>query len=676
MKFFINIIFIFYFSFAIPSIAQRNSPADSLIQLIHRKMSDTSRVLLLEQIAKKIMNSNPQESMKYAKDGLELAEKIDFQKGESRCLNRIGALQGFFGNNDEALKTLFNAINISTQIKDLEGIAKANINLGVIYGDQKYPEKAIECYKKSERIAIRIKNQELLQLSYLNIGSQFNELKEEDSAQFYRKKAYELAVKINSNEINIILQNIGNSYRRQKKYDLALQYYHKSMYYSKKTLSNRTLANTYYEMATVFKATKRLDSCIYYAKKSNVLSKESNHLLFLSLSSRLLASLFENSNPKISNEYYKTAISANDSLFKLDNQNQIKNLTFKQEILQKEFEFAKKELKSKQISAILGSVLGLLLVVSFSLYLLNKNKTKANEILISQKKEIEIHQEEIQKTLEIVKATQKQLILQEKLASLGELTAGIAHEIQNPLNFVNNFSELSIELADELKTEINGGVKDKDLINDILNDLVLNQEKINLHGKRASNIVKNMLEHSRGNTGETSNVNLNKIADDYVRLSFHGMRAKDKSFNSDFELILDPKLPLVKAIDGDLGRVILNIVNNAFYATNNLRKIKAQLEEPYNPKVTIKTIWKEKTLNSKDGIVEVHIHDNGGGIGKKNQEKVFMPFFTTKPTGDGTGLGLSLSNDIITKGHNGTIEIESEEGKGTTFIVKLPIVMK
>ena len=140
-------------------------------------------------------------------------------------------------------------------------------------------------------------------------------------------------------------------------------------------------------------------------------------------------------------------------------------------------------------------------------------------------------------------------------------------------------------------------------------------------------------------------------------------------------LILDPKLPLVKAIDGDLGRVILNIVNNAFYATNNMRKIKAERGEPYNPKVTIKTVWKEKALNSKDGIVEVQIHDNGGGIGKKNKDKVFMPFFTTKPTGDGTGLGLSLSNDIITKGHNGTIEIESEEGKGTTFIVKLPIEM-
>jgi len=267
----------------------------------------------------------------------------------------------------------------------------------------------------------------------------------------------------------------------------------------------------------------------------------------------------------------------------------------------------------------------------------------------------------VEKALGELKATQSQLIHAEKMASLGELTAGVAHEIQNPLNFVNNFSEVNKELIEELKEELEAGnIED---VKEIANDISSNEEKIKFHGSRADTIVRNMLQHSRNSGDEKVKTNINSIADEYMRLSFHGMRAKDKSFQSDFDIELAKDLPDINVVPQDFGRVLLNLINNAFYAVNKRRQAD-NLE--YKPLVKIKT---EKI---KD-IAEIRITDNGTGIPKKNLEKIFQPFFTTKPTGEGTGLGLSLSYDIITKGHGGEMLVESTEGKGTTFIIKLNI---
>ena len=265
---------------------------------------------------------------------------------------------------------------------------------------------------------------------------------------------------------------------------------------------------------------------------------------------------------------------------------------------------------------------------------------------------------ELRTSLENLKSTQAQLIQSEKLASLGELTAGIAHEIQNPLNFVNNFSELSVELAKELKVE-RLKVKeerDEELENDLVDDLIQNQEKINHHGKRASSIVKGMLEHSRARTGIKELTDMNQLTDEYLRLAYHGLRAKDNTFNSDYKTEFDENLPLTNVIAQDMGRVLLNLITNAFWAVKTVKK----------PLVMV------KTEHSNNQLI-IKVIDNGIGMSKATKVKVFQPFFTTKPTGEGTGLGLSLAYDIVTKGHGGTIECESEEGKGTTFVVKLPI---
>jgi len=283
---------------------------------------------------------------------------------------------------------------------------------------------------------------------------------------------------------------------------------------------------------------------------------------------------------------------------------------------------------------------------------------------------------QLEKTIEELKTTQSQLIHAEKMASLGELTAGIAHEIQNPLNFVNNFADISVELLDELKAELNHtGEKDLAVQEELIADISQNLMKINQHGKRADAIVKGMLQHSRASTGLKEEVDLNKLADEYLRLAFHGLRAKDKTFNANFKTDFDEHVGKVSMIPQDIGRVIMNLLTNAFYAVNEKKfQIAASGQGlVYEPTVKIAT----KRLATG---VEIVISDNGNGIPAVVADKIFQPFFTTKPTGKGTGLGLSMSYEIVTKGHGGTLTVQTKaqgepgftDETGTAFTIFLP----
>ncbi|MBS1921393.1 MAG: GHKL domain-containing protein [Bacteroidetes bacterium] len=290
------------------------------------------------------------------------------------------------------------------------------------------------------------------------------------------------------------------------------------------------------------------------------------------------------------------------------------------------------------------------------------------EELEQKRKAVEESKDALQKSLEELKAAQQQLIQSEKMASLGELTAGIAHEIQNPLNFVNNFSEVSNELIDEMNEELDKG--DMEEAKAIAADIKQNLEKINHHGKRAGDIVKGMLQHSRTSSGQKELTDINALCDEYLRLAYHGLRAKDKSFNAKFETDFDTTLPKINVVPQDMGRVILNLINNAFYAVNEKKKQKI---DGYEPTVSVST-------KKENGKVQISVKDNGNGIPSTIKDKIFQPFFTTKPTGSGTGLGLSLSYDIV-KTHGGEIKVESlpageagKEGEGTKFIVQLSTV--
>ena len=273
---------------------------------------------------------------------------------------------------------------------------------------------------------------------------------------------------------------------------------------------------------------------------------------------------------------------------------------------------------------------------------------------------VEERTKDLKKSLSDLKETQAQLIQSEKMASLGELTAGIAHEIQNPLNFVNNFSEVNKELVDELQQELKAGKIDDAI--EISNDIKANEEKINHHGKRADAIVKGMLQHSRSSSGSKEPTDINALADEYLRLAYHGLRAKDKTFNATMKTDFDKSIGNVNIIPQDIGRVILNLITNAFYVVNEKKQ---QMKDGYEPTVTISS----KKVGDK---IEVSVTDNGNGIPQNIVDKIFQPFFTTKATGQGTGLGLSLSYDII-KAHGGELKVETKENEGTTFIIQLPI---
>jgi signal transduction histidine kinase len=275
--------------------------------------------------------------------------------------------------------------------------------------------------------------------------------------------------------------------------------------------------------------------------------------------------------------------------------------------------------------------------------------------------------ESLQQALNELKLTQEQLVQSEKMASLGELTAGIAHEIQNPLNFVNNFSEVNKELIGEMKIEIEK--ENYEEVRVLAQDVEGNEEKILHHGKRADAIVKSMLQHSRASSGRKESTDMNALCDEYLRLAYHGLRAKDKSFNAKFETNFDKSIGNISIISQDIGRVLVNLINNAFYAVNEKKK---QNLKGYEPMVSVSTKTVKPPLGGLGAKVEIRVKDNGNGIPQKVLDKIFQPFFTTKPTGQGTGLGLSLSYDIV-KAHGGELKVGTGQREGAEFIIVLPI---
>ncbi|MBK7678688.1 MAG: GHKL domain-containing protein [Chitinophagaceae bacterium] len=334
------------------------------------------------------------------------------------------------------------------------------------------------------------------------------------------------------------------------------------------------------------------------------------------------------------------------SLMEMQKQQELQTTAYNEEKKLQEAEQAKAKFKNRmRLYGLLGGLV-ILIAVAGLLWRHSRQKQKANLVL--------------EATLADLKATQTQLIQSEKMASLGELTAGIAHEIQNPLNFVNNFSEVNKELVDELQQELKAG-KINDAI-EISNDIKANEEKINHHGKRADAIVKGMLQHSSSGSGKKEPTDINKLADEYLRLAYHGLRAKDKTFNATMKTDFDESIGNINIIPQDIGRVILNLITNAFYVVDEKKKTGI---EGYEPAVSIST-------KRNDNKVLIAVKDNGNGIPQKVLEKIFQPFFTTKPTGQGTGLGLSLSYDIV-KAHGGELKVETKEGEGSEFKIVLPV---
>ncbi|HSZ87092.1 MAG TPA: ATP-binding protein, partial [Puia sp.] len=426
----------------------------------------------------------------------------------------------------------------------------------------------------------------------------------------------------------------------------ALQHYRENFF-------GPGIAEILQSLAYISEGYGQRDSSIYYAKESLRVTDSTRVMTGIISAARFLSKVYEQSNEHESLYYLKKAAVANDSVFNLEKNNQVQDLSYNELMRQKDKE--ESEIQYQNNIKLYGSVTGLFVLIIFAIVLLrnNKQRKKANTVLQYQK-------EEIQTTLSELRSAQAQLIQSEKMASLGELTAGIAHEIQNPLNFVNNFSEVNKELFAEMNEEMNKGNYDEAKI--IAKDIEANEEKINHHGKRAEAIVKGMLQHSRSGTGVKEPVNINAIANECLKLSYQSVRSKDKYFEVRLQTDFDESIEKVPLIQQDIVRVLINLFNNAFYAVNEKRLMQTN---GYEPVISVST----KKTGDK---IFIAVTDNGNGIPQKMIDKIFQPFFTTKPTGQGTGLGLSLSYDIV-KAHGGEIKVETKENEGSEFIIELPI---
>jgi len=633
----------------------RQAEIDSLMKLLASSGPDTHRVSILSDLALRSSRTNHKQALEYAHEGLVLAQTLKFRKGEADCLRRIGIIIVQEGRYPEALDFYQRALIISESIHDLFGIAAGLGHIGEIYADQGDYQEARSYYYRYLEINNATHNEREQANALIKIGRTFLLQNNLDSATLYYNLAGNKVLNSRNEVLSLWLwKDWGELNAKKGNDELAISFFRKSAQYAAAGNDFLSLNESYLGLADLYRKDGHSDSCIFYGRLALTAAQQNNYPKGIAAASELLATVYELIDEHEAFRYYKIATGVRDSLFNAEKARQLQNIFFVEQQRKQSIESARIENRNSiRLYAVLGA-LALFLILAIVLYRNSRQKQKANELLQHQK-------DEIQKTLAELRLTQTQLIQSEKMASLGELTAGIAHEIQNPLNFVNNFSEINRELADELLQEADKGNLDE--VKAIARDIKDNEQKINHHGKRADGIVKGMLQHSRRSNGKKEPTDINALADEYLRLAYHGLRAKDISFNATMKTDYDAKIAKINIIPQDMGRVILNLITNAFYAVTEKKK---QIGEGYEPTVSVST----KKINDK---IEVTVADNGNGIPQKLLDKIFQPFFTTKPTGEGTGLGLSLSYDIA-KAHGGELKVETKEGEGSEFIIQLAML--
>ena len=617
----------------------------------------------------------------YAAWCVQISKKNNKKINEAYSLSRKAYQEENMGRFAEALHSLLDAFAISENAenekyywvagplrhesqKRLYALSCTHHIFGILMRETQNIEQQIVHFREAKRIADEINSPARSLLGSLNLGRIYMETGSLDSALFYENQGEEIARKSGREKyLSTILLFKGRIYMQQGDTAKALHDFYDCISSGMAQNNLDGLVRGYQELALYHIARNNKDSSLYYALRqleiSEKLGKVSALGYHIGIAYENLYLVYQLRNRFDSAyKYLGLALRTSDSI----NQSKIKSLAEFQKLTlgeQQRSQNIEKErvaYQDKVRTYFMLSGIGVLLLLAIIFYRNNRQKSKAKI--------------KIEQAYDDLKATQQQLIQSEKMASLGELTAGIAHEIQNPLNFVNNFSEVNKELAEELKGEL--AIGNQQLAIEIVNDIKDNSEKINHHGKRADAIVKGMLQHSRTSSGQKELTDINALCDEYLRLAYHGLLAKDNSFNVTMKTDFDRTIGKTNVIPQDIGRVILNLINNAFYAVNERAK---QNIPGYEPTVAVSTA-------KHNGRIEIRINDNGGGIPQKIVNKIFQPFFTTKPTGQGTGLGLSLSYDII-KAHGGEIKVESKEGDGLSaeasaqagseFIIQLPL---
>jgi two-component system, NtrC family, sensor kinase len=659
---------------------------DSLRTALMHAANDTIRMDICANISDFYSETNRDSSIYYIEKSLAIAKQLKLKLNEAIYLDATAYEFMHLGNYPKSLQASLQALKIAddpesekyvwnppggqtllyTRLDILAGIYH---DLGHLYGATGNIDKQISNYRKADSIAATVKDTVLRALANMNLGSVYLDNNNLDAALLFEQTAGKLfaALPFNARRYEgLVLNHLAEIYQKKGEPELSHNTFIQAIAVNIKQNNISALGGSYALMGNLFKSVNKPDSGIVYAKKGQDIFKDVNDLSSLAKVYSMLSSLFEQKNNKDSAIHYlKLAGTLKDSLNDIEKKNlqAYQNVGFDEQMRLEALEKEKTD-RTKSIQLIfLCAFLLAAITVFTTTFIAYKREKKSKKIVNEQKAELET-------TLQELKSTQSQLIQSEKMASLGELTAGIAHEIQNPLNFVNNFSEVSNELIDEMNEEIAKGNYEE--VKAIAGDVKQNLEKINHHGKRADAIVKGMLQHSRSSNGQKEPTNINTLADEYLRLAYHGLRAKDKSFNATLKTDYDESIGNINIIPQDIGRVILNLITNAFYVVDEKKKQQAQglptfekLANLYEPTVSVST----KKIGDK---ILISVKDNGNGIPQKVLDKIFQPFFTTKPTGQGTGLGLSLSYDII-KAHGGQLKVATKEGEFAEFVITLPL---
>jgi signal transduction histidine kinase/Tfp pilus assembly protein PilF len=623
---------------------------DSFVQKFElEKDFDVRTDMLLRFNSSSGVEADPLYILDLAAKIYKISQKNNDRNAEATAWTDYGQGYRLMGNYTKALECHYKAIAIATKFGNNAQIAHSYNQLGNIYKDREENDKAIEIYRIALFYSETARAKIVKYAPPLNLGTVYLNEGKLDSSIYYSNRALEVLYLTNENQnrfIPTMLGNLGGAYSRMNKKKEAEKYFQRALSIVTKSdyTYTRIKQGVFFTVSEHFRRNQQMDSCLYYAKMSIAAVENTHYSYLMTKPAKMLSEIYDGKNADSTVKYLKIYLKTNEVINSTRVTQQLQVMAFEEEQRKLELEQARKEAQVRL--KIYFLIAGLLLVSLFGLLMFRNNKQKQK---INAK---------LENTLTNLQATQKQLVQSEKMASLGELTAGIAHEIQNPLNFVNNFADLNMELIDELQQELKTGNTEEAIA--ISNDIKDNEQKINHHGKRADAIVKGMLQHSNSGSGKKEPTDINALADEYLRLSYHGLRAKDNSFNATTKTDLDESIGNINIIPQDIGRVLLNLINNAFYVVNEKSK---QHIEGYEPTVSLST----RMLRDK---VEIKVADNGNGISQKILDKIFQPFFTTKPTGQGTGLGLSLSYDIV-KAHGGELKVETKEGEGTTFTIEL-----
>ena len=637
----------------------QNKNIDSLRYKLNTSQEDSARISTLRKIANAYEFTNLDSALIYEHQARAIAKNSGNTTEEVKTLNSLGYFSRNLGDIPEGLAYEFEGLQLARANHYLNREADCLVAIGFLYFDLGDYMSAINYYRSADSIFIMLKdnNERTDELTYTGAAYRYNN--QLDSALQYLQKSYAISRSLKLPEDPDLLMYLGDIQFQLNNHSAGFNFLQKSIQLSIAANSYRTTSSAYNVLAKFYKEINQLDSCIYYAQKGLEVAQQIGFKQKIVESCQILAQSYEPIDIKKSLYYLKLSDSVNEELYGKQKVKALQKTLSEEQKRQRESELLKiaNQNKIKLYGLLAG--LGAIMIIAFLFYNNARHKQKANALLKQQKEKVEIAYSEL-------KSTQAQLIQSEKMASLGELTAGIAHEIQNPLNFVNNFSEVNTELLKEMKTEIDKGNFSE--ARSIADSIIDNEEKINNHGRRADSIVKGMLQHSRTSTGQKEPTDINALADEYLRLAYHGLRAKNSSFNATMKTDFDPSIGKINIVPQDIGRVLLNMFNNAFYAVTP-QTPKGGVK--YEPCVSVSTRLINPPSGGLEGGLEIRISDNGNGIPQKILDKIFQPFFTTKPTGQGTGLGLSLSYDII-KAHGGEIKVETQEGEGTTFIITLP----